>query len=116
MNESIGKGSLSRSKLKYTLTPEGKYVFNKDANPKAPDYFGSIHINVDGADVELRLSGWIRDGKAKGEKFLSLAVEYGKNESNRLALKGAEQQPDIPTAEDDFSLADTDDGDDPLPF
>jgi uncharacterized protein (DUF736 family) len=116
MSETLGKGSLRSSNRKYSLTPEGKYVVSISANPKAPDYFGSVRIVVNGEEVELTLSGWIRDGQQKGEKYLSLAVEYGRNETKRLALLEGSKEVPAEFEEDSFPTPIADDSDDPLPF
>lgn len=40
---------------------------NKGDNPKRPDYRGEVFID----GKVYKLSGWIRDNKAKGTKFIS---------------------------------------------
>jgi uncharacterized protein (DUF736 family) len=44
---------------------------DKGDNPKRPDYRGSIAIG----GVDYNISGWIRESKKSGDKFLSLKVE-----------------------------------------
>lgn len=44
---------------------------DKGDNPKRPDYRGKV--NVEG--VEYRISGWIREAKKDGTKFISGSVE-----------------------------------------
>ena len=44
---------------------------DKGDNPKRPDYRGSIAV----AGVDYNISGWIRESKKSGDKFLSLKVE-----------------------------------------
>ena len=44
---------------------------DKGDNPKRPDYRGSLAV----AGVDYNISGWIRESKKTGDKFLSLKVE-----------------------------------------
>lgn len=44
---------------------------DKGDNPKRPDYRGSIAV----VGVDYNISGWIRESKKSGDKFLSLKVE-----------------------------------------
>lgn len=44
---------------------------DKGDNPKRPDYRGSIAV----AGVDYNISGWIRESKKTGDKFMSLKVE-----------------------------------------
>jgi uncharacterized protein (DUF736 family) len=44
---------------------------DKGDNPKRPDYRGSISV----VGVDYNISGWIRESKKSGDKFLSLKVE-----------------------------------------
>ena len=44
---------------------------DKGDNPKRPDYRGSIAV----VGVDYNISGWIRESKKTGDKFLSLKVE-----------------------------------------
>lgn len=44
---------------------------DKGDNPKRPDYRGSIAV----AGVDYNISGWVRESKKSGDKFLSLKVE-----------------------------------------
>ena len=44
---------------------------DKGDNPKRPDYRGSIAV----AGVDYNISGWIRESKKSGDKFMSLRVE-----------------------------------------
>lgn len=44
---------------------------DKGDNPKRPDYRGSIAV----AGVDYNISGWIRESKKSGDKFMSLKVE-----------------------------------------
>lgn len=49
---------------------EGKFVLfrnDKGDNPKRPDYRGSFVLD----GVEFELSGWIRESKKDGSKFIS---------------------------------------------
>ena len=73
---------------------------DKGDNPKRPDYRGSI--SVVGADYNI--SGWIRESKKSGDKFLSLKVEP------KTAFKGrsegpkkAEPKPQRSMTEDNWS-------------
>ena len=48
-------------------------LFKNDKNgvEKRPDYRGSIAV----AGVDYNISGWIRESKKSGDKFMSLRVE-----------------------------------------
>jgi hypothetical protein len=61
---------------------------DKGDNPKRPDYRGSIAIS----GVDYNISGWIRESKKSGDKFLSLKVEP------KTAAKGGPRkaEPKIP--------------------
>ncbi len=61
---------------------------DKGDNPKRPDYRGSIAIS----GVDYNISGWIRESKKSGDKFLSLKVEP------KTAVKGGPRkaEPKIP--------------------
>ena len=61
---------------------------DKGDNPKRPDYRGSIAV----AGVDYNISGWIRESKKSGDKFLSLKVEP------KTAMKGGTRkaEPKLP--------------------
>lgn len=87
MNESLGKGSISRNTYKYDYNPEtGKYAFKSDANPKGPDYAGSITLTLPTGQIKLRLTGWVRRAQDGKPPFLSVALEYSRDEQRRLDL------------------------------
>lgn len=73
---------------------------DKGNNPKRPDYRGSIAV----VGVDYNISGWIRESKKSGDKFLSLKVEpktafKGRSEG----LKKAEPKPQRSMTEDNWS-------------
>lgn len=73
----------------YDNTNSGALFMNEKAgNDKRPDRKGTI--NVEG--VEYNISGWIREKKNGGEKFLSLKIE-------RKDSQGGKQWNDRPASE-----------------
>lgn len=64
------------------------FINDKAGNDKRPDRKGTL--NVEG--VEYQISGWIREKKNGGEKFLSLKVE-------RKDSQGGKQWNDRPASE-----------------
>jgi hypothetical protein len=73
----------------YDNTNTGALFMNdKAGNDKRPDRKGTI--NVEG--VEYQLSGWIREKKNGGEKFLSLKIE-------RKDSQGGKQWNDRPASD-----------------
>ncbi len=88
--EDIGKGKLYRSHKKYIRLEGGKWSVNPDANPKSPDYYGDISLNIAGADgipVRIRLSAWVRSGR-EGDSYLSLSARYDGDDERRLKVEG----------------------------
>lgn len=81
-SEQAGRGKLSRNQRKY-----GAGGMLPGANPKAPDYTGSIRLQVDGQEVLLYLSGWARKTD-DGSSFISFVVEYPHSVSTRIAIAG----------------------------
>jgi uncharacterized protein (DUF736 family) len=57
---------------------------DKKGNPKRPDYRGTAVID----NVDLNVSGWIKESKKDGSKYMSLSFEAKKP----LPLKAAPQQ------------------------
>ncbi len=53
---------------------------DKGDNPKRPDYRGLGEITVDGREVPVRLSGWIRKDK-KGDAYISMALELDERQT-----------------------------------
>lgn len=82
-NEQAGRGKLSRNSKKW-----GEGGMLPGANPKAPDYAGSVRLQVNGQEVLLYLSGWARKSD-DGRAFISFVVEYPHNSSTRLAVAGS---------------------------
>ena len=110
--DSLGKGTLSRSTKKYDYFPEtGKYAFRKDANPKAPDYLGRLTLAIDGVEVKVSLSGWVRRGQEGKPGFLSISAEYDKHETHRLTIHGKQAEPAKHDTQEDAQQFDED-----LPF
>lgn len=117
----VARFSLMRSEFKYTWHPETKrYTKRADANPKSPDYFGTISLDlVPGAPpVKLRVSGWVSPCKgdnAEGRMCLSGSIDYHKDEQRRLDIKAEGQMPVVPPpSEVPQPAAEQDDSD--LPF
>ena len=109
-HEQAGRGKLSRNPKKW-----GAGGMLPDANPKAPDYAGSIRLQVNGQEVLLYLSGWARKSD-DGRAFISFVVEYPHNSSTRLAVAGAETAGDDALPTFTATQPPTPDDDDPLPF
>lgn len=110
--DSLGKGTLNRSTKKYEYFPEiGKFASKYDANPKAPDYFGRLTLTIDGVEVKVNLSGWVRRGKEGKPGFLSISAEYDKQETHRLAIRGEQAEPAKHDTQEDTQQFDED-----LPF
>lgn len=74
---------------------------DKEGNEKRPDYRGSAEIDR----VQYWVSGWIREPKGGGDKFMSL-----KFEAKQAREAGGGKNPPAKTA------ADTIDFDDKIPF
>ena len=117
----LGRFMLMRSEFKYDFDPATKkYTRKQEANPKAPDYFGSILLDlVPGAPpVVLRISGWVRKSdkeKDEGRCYLSGEIKYEKTEERRIDIK-AESAP-LPTIPPPSEVAATPQQDDEdLPF
>ena len=73
---------------------------DKGNNPKRPDYRGSIAV----AGVDYNISGWIRESKKSGDKFLSLKVESKDAYKARGdGFKKAEPKPQRSMTEDNWS-------------
>ena len=62
---------------------------DKGDNPKRPDYRGSIAV----AGVDYNISGWIRESKKTGDKFMSLKVEPKDAFKGRAPQKAAQPKP-----------------------
>ena len=60
---------------------------DKGDNPKRPDYRGSIAV----AGVDYNISGWIRESKKTGDKFMSLKVEA--KDAFKAAVQALKVQP-----------------------
>ena len=94
----LGRFMLMRSEFKYDFDPATKkYTRKQGANPKAPDYFGSILLDlVPGAPpVVLRISGWVRKSdkeKDEGRCYLSGEIKYDKTEERRIDIKGLPEE------------------------
>ena len=83
-------GILSRSKRKYDLDPTtGRYVKRADANPKAPDYYGTFKIAIPGGEEPFRVyvGAWIRKGQ-DGSSFLSVSGDADRDEHRTLSIGG----------------------------
>lgn len=94
--------------MAYDNTNTGALFRNdKGDNPKRPDYRGTL--DVDGR--QLRVSGWIRESKKDGSKFLSLKVEPMPNEALREAARSTTPSPRPGPARKPAP-----DFDDPVPF
>lgn len=72
----------------------------------SPDYTGEVQIS----GVTLRLAGWAKTAKS-GKKYLSLAVSYNRDSTDRLARVAADMPQDgddgmvtIPAPVDDADL------------
>lgn len=93
MNESLGKGSISRNNYKYDYNPEtGKYTFKEGSNPKGPDYAGSVTLALQNGQIKLRLTGWVRRAQDGKPPFLSIALEYPRDEQRRIDLVVSKSQ------------------------
>jgi len=93
MNElDIGSGIMSRPNRSYTWNPaSGRYAKAPDANPDAPEYTGSIDLQLPGFPnaITLRLAAWVRRAKTDGHPFLSIRAAYSREDARRLAIIGA---------------------------
>lgn len=93
----IGKLFLGRNPGRYEWDAEaGRYRSVRGANPKAPQYTGEVELDLDGCDgapIKLRISAWVRESRKDGRQFMSGEVEYAKDETRGLAIKGL---PDAP--------------------
>lgn len=114
----VARFTMRRSEFKYDYHPDTKkYTLKPNANPKAPDYFGTLSLAiVPGADpVKLRLSGWVvksdpKSGKEEDVRFvLSGSADYHKDETRRLDIKARDafpatpQQPEQQEPQEDMS-------------
>ena len=109
MNEQLGRGTLRRNERKYE-DRGGKYVAIA-GKEKHPDYTGKVKLKVAGGEIDAYLSAWVRKSE-DGKAFMSLTLEYPKNESRRLTIAGATQR--VTNVEHD-GLDVTEEGED-IPF
>ncbi len=87
---------------------------DKGANPKRPDYSGNLDVN----GRQLRISGWWRESRKDGARFLSLRVEPPAASSGKPTqcqrTEAAAPQPASPPAPP--ALRSGSDPDDAIPF
>lgn len=78
----------------YDNTNTGALFKNdKGDNPKRPDYKGKINVG----GVEFRVSGWIKEMKSGGGKFMSLKLEQEEAQQPKAAAVSNEHEgEDIP--------------------
>ena len=90
MSERLGRGVLSLSKLKWEVTADGLRRRKAGSRDDAPDYFGTLAIEVSGAQggeaIKMRLAGWARKSKKTGAPYMEVSLEYDRDEVRRLAL------------------------------
>jgi uncharacterized protein (DUF736 family) len=108
MNEQLGRGTLRRNERKYE-DRGGKYVAIA-GKEKHPDYTGKVKLKVAGGEIDAYLSAWVRKNE-DGKAFMSLTLEYPKNEDRQLTIANV-----APEAIDPGNLTITDGGDEDLPF
>lgn len=91
MSERLGRGVLSLSKQKWEQLPDGKRRRRAGSSDKAPDYFGTLTIEVPGAvggeAVKMRLAGWAAKSKKSGSPYIDVSLEYDRDELRRLVLE-----------------------------